>query len=323
VSRRSAAISDDAIALQVADDHLLDSGSAIAAAVAGFFAAAGQRPGVLLSPVTILLAGVGVGVRALDGRLRQPGLGAKRPRGFVDGEPIPRAARVAAPAGLTALLVALAYDDSFDLDSALRPGIKVAKGEGALRRAAVLERIGAVGARALTDSPIRAGLLNVGGPAEGGALTSQDLDQTASVDHAALEIPEGDLSRIEVPWAAPEENAGELVHGLCVMDARGFAVAVSYGEALTDGIEVPELELRLLPSAVPVRRGVPRHRPGEPVPAPGLVQLWLSGGEPIEARMQPLAASGRPALLQLKRDPRSRHVEVVRPGVPGASPRPS
>ena len=58
---------------EAAQHILAEAGTAADALIAGFFAAAGARPGVLFSPVQTLIAGPGVGARAFDGRARQPG----------------------------------------------------------------------------------------------------------------------------------------------------------------------------------------------------------------------------------------------------------
>ena len=110
--RTSSAVGSDATATEVAREHLLTGGDAVGAVVAGFFAAAGEAPGVLFGAVGLMLAQVGAGVRAFDGRPRQPGLAQRRVRGLVEGDAIPVAARVAAPGSVAALLVALRYGRS-------------------------------------------------------------------------------------------------------------------------------------------------------------------------------------------------------------------
>ena len=64
--RGAAATASDASAASAARAALESSGSAIDAIVAGFFAAAGAQPDVLLAPAVALAAGVGVGARAFD-----------------------------------------------------------------------------------------------------------------------------------------------------------------------------------------------------------------------------------------------------------------
>ena len=75
--------------VEAAAEELLGKGNAVDAVVAGVFAAAAISPGVLLGPVQILVGGAGAGLLAIDGRVRQPGIGAPRPRGFTTGDDIP------------------------------------------------------------------------------------------------------------------------------------------------------------------------------------------------------------------------------------------
>src|SRR5580693_5893890 len=77
---------------------MLVKGNAVDAVVAGVFAAAGAGASVLLGPVQIVFGGAGLGLRAVDGRVRQPGKGAPRPRGFTPEQTVAPAARVGVPA---------------------------------------------------------------------------------------------------------------------------------------------------------------------------------------------------------------------------------
>src|SRR6186713_2804804 len=135
---RAHALASDPAVEEAARAELAASKSAVAAVVAGYFAAAGARPGVLLGPLTLLVAGVGAGGRAFDGRLRQPGIGAKRPRGLLPGQEVSRAARVALSTSVAALSVALAYDRTRTLTVLARVGARAAADAGAPTRAALL-----------------------------------------------------------------------------------------------------------------------------------------------------------------------------------------
>jgi methylmalonyl-CoA mutase cobalamin-binding domain/chain len=98
VAAKSAAIATHAAAQAAATD-LLRAGNAVDAVVGAVLAVAAAEASVLLGPLSVLVAGRGAGARAFDGRVRQPGKGAPRPRGFKDGESIPDAARVGATVG--------------------------------------------------------------------------------------------------------------------------------------------------------------------------------------------------------------------------------
>lgn len=293
MSTRSAASADDPVAREAAEDILLGGGSALGAALAGFFAAAGAHGGVLLSSVTLLVGGLGAGARAFDGRLRQPGLGTKRPRGFRPGEPIPDAARVAVPAAVPALMVALSYDDELRLGRLLKAAIRRARASGAESRATFLEELRAVGAAAVTGPSFIRPILHVAGEAEGGLVTPTDLRSVTDIDHPALAFQLGDHRLLGAPWANDPELDDSadygVGHAVCAVDARGVFVALAY-RRVVDGITVEELELEAPANAIPVRRGVPRVGPGKPLPAPAPVALRVdASGAPIEALAVPRA----------------------------------
>jgi hypothetical protein len=86
------AVGSDDTAREAAQAYLDAGGDAVGAAVSGFFAAAGASPGVLFGAVGLIVAQVGMGVRAFDGRERQPGLGQRRARGLAPGDAVPAAA---------------------------------------------------------------------------------------------------------------------------------------------------------------------------------------------------------------------------------------
>lgn len=318
---RSVAVADDPVVSEAAEDVLLTGGSALGAVVAGFLAAVGAQSGVLLSPVTVLAAGAGIGARAFDGRCRQPGLGTKRPRGFREGEDIPLAARVAVPASLTAALVALAYDEQAKIGRLVKSAIKRARDSGAEGRAELLERVRAVGAGAVSESAFVRPLLHAGGEASGGLITSTDLRSISNVDAAATYI-EKDGSRFAVPpWI--EDAAGDAPadewgtgHAVCAIDVRGLFAALSYRRVMS-GVPVEELELEAPPMAVPVLRGVTRVTPGSPIPSPAPLAIRLDDSSaPIEILAAPSGRTAADALtspkLRVRWDPVRLRTEIVR-----------
>ena len=94
--------------VEAAAAEVLRRGNAVDAVVAGVFAACAGSPGVLLGPVQLLVGGAGAGLQAFDGRVRQPGIGAPRPRGLLASEEVPLAARVGVPWLLATLSAAIA-----------------------------------------------------------------------------------------------------------------------------------------------------------------------------------------------------------------------
>jgi gamma-glutamyltranspeptidase/glutathione hydrolase len=323
MKRRAAVLANDPVAEEAAQDFMTPSGSAVGAVLAGFFAAAGAYAGVLLGPVSVLVGGVGQGVRAFDGRLRQPGLGIKRPRGFTAAEPIPDAARVGVPCGVAAALVAHAYDAGQSLGSVLRAGVQRAERSGAPARARLLQRIRAVGAAALAEVSFTRALLRVAGPSEGGLITPSDFAALPEVDVPALERPGWGGILAEPPWARDLAGLGEhpglgIGYCVCAVDARGVLATLCY-RRVDAGLGIGELELEAPLSAVPVRRGVARFAPGKPLPAPAPIGLRREGAhDPItEALACPPAlylADDSAGCLRLRRDPATLVVDVLRGG---------
>jgi hypothetical protein len=321
VTSRSSAIADDPVAAEAAEDVLLAGGSALGAVAAGYFAAVGAHSGVLMSPVTVLAAGAGLGARAFDGRCRQPGLGTRRPRGFKDPSEIPPAARVAVPAGLTAVIIALAYDEQAKVSRLLKTAIRRARDSGADSRAELLERVRAVGAGAITEPAFVRPLLHVAGESAGGVLTATDLRSIADIDNPAAIREEGGARWVVAPWAdaAPEVVPEELGtgHAICAVDVRGLFAVLSYRRVM-NGIGIDELEVEAPPVAVPVLRGVTRVSPGGSLPAPAPIAIRTDeAGSPLEVVAAPSASGptadilGR-ARLRIRWDATSRRAEVVR-----------
>ncbi|HMA91636.1 MAG TPA: hypothetical protein VKP30_03075 [Polyangiaceae bacterium] len=298
---RAAAISNDPVAEQGANECLLGGGTALGAALAGFFASAGANSSVLLGPISILVAGVGSGVRAFDGRLRQPGLGVKRPRGFRDEDPVPDAAYVAVPNAMSAVAVALAYDEDRSLSSVVRYGIANAQRVGADARAEQLKVVRGMGAAAFSDPMFLRPLMHVAGPSEGGNLTPNDFSAVPTdVDVEATAHPESS-DWFEVPWAAggaaptARDLGGQMV--IIAFDTRGCAAGISYLRA-KDGISLDSIELEAPRAAVPVLRGVTRFAPGERIAYPASMAIRVEAGRPTTI----IASPGSPRLGQSELD---------------------
>lgn len=285
MKRPVSAVGSDSTARDAAQAFLDAGGDALGAVVTGFFAAAGDSPGVLFGAVGLIVAQVGMGVRAFDGRQRQPGLGQRRARGLAPGDVVPTAARVAVPGGITALLVALRYARNSSLTKILAPGIALAKKAGCERRAEALDAIARLGPAALASPAISRPLIHLAGPSEGGAIGLSDLEFIPELDQPAR--AEG--RRRTPPWADERLEAAHVPdadwqdealrqHGLCVNDASGGLAALCYDNALS-GLRVDALELVLPLGAIPVRRGLPRIVPGRFLPAPSPLSIELGDGD--------------------------------------------
>lgn len=310
---RSVAIANDPLVEEAAQDFLLSGGSAVGAVLCGFFAAAGAYAGVLLGPLSLLVAGAGAGGRAFDGRLRQPGLGTKRPRGFQAGEEIPDAARVAVPTAVAAALVAHAYEGSPKLAGIMKPGISRAERSGAEGRANLLRRIRSVGAGALSEPGFVRAMLSSAGPSQGGLLTPTDFGAIPDLDQPAVEAEVEGARLIEPSWAREAQDETALGSGAAVLavDARGTFAALSYRRTV-DGFPLEDLDLEAPLLAVPVMRGVTRVSPGARLPtaAPIAVRRDASGNA-VEVLASPGALRLQGEALQQPGLRVSRHPETL------------
>jgi gamma-glutamyltranspeptidase/glutathione hydrolase len=316
---RQAALASNAVAQKAAEDQLAASGSALAAVLSGYFAAAGASSGVLLGPMAVLVGGVGQGARAFDGRLRQPGLGARRPRGFPPESQVPEAASVAVPTSPFAAIVAHAYGAGASLSAVIRPGVDAAERAGAPQRARFLERLAAVGAAAMSEPSFRRPFLHAGSTSEGGLVTPSDLEPPPDVDLAASEVQLEDDRWLSAPWTSAS-SAGVLVGGgggICAADAHGVFAALCY-RSVDSGAWLEELGLLAHLSAVPVLRGVPRLAPGTRLGAPFPAALRVdASARPVEVVLEPEGLllnpkQPQPPRLTMRRDSSTRLVSTAR-----------
>jgi gamma-glutamyltranspeptidase/glutathione hydrolase len=237
----------------------LKKGNAADAITCGLFAAAALDPSVLLGPAQILFGGTGAGMRAIDGRCRQPGAGTKRPRGYREGDRIPDAARVAVPGLPSAAMLlhaTLGHAPISTLGSIIKPLARTASPV----RFRVIERVLGAGAAALAKLPEFVAWARA---SEGCLLTAADLESVRPRDErCAIEQSAVVIGR--APWEHAIDRPVEL---LAASDARGL-VAVACYEAPERGLHIEALDLVAPLVAEPVRRGIPRVRPGEPLEAP-------------------------------------------------------
>jgi hypothetical protein len=266
VTQRCIVAASDDVALEAAEEAVTNGHSPLGVAVSSYLALAGHYPGVLWGPLGVLVHGLGVS-RCFDGRLRQPGVGVRRPRGYTNGEVIPGAALIPAAQIVPALFVALSYDDERRYSELFKSGLAAAKRVGASRRGALLTRIKELGARAFMEPALHRPLLHAGSAAEGGLLGAKDFEPPVLIDLPTQQAPgQGTDAQITFPWEPSREPTSGLAAGyIAALDRRGVGVLLRYERAVV-GERVDDWELLLPRAAAPVLRGVTRTRPGQELP---------------------------------------------------------
>ncbi len=277
--RGALAIGSNRSAEQAASVALDNVGSAADAVIAGFFAHAGAEPGVLMAPTAALIAGVGAGARAIDGRTLQPGKNAQRPRGWKSEAEVPPTARVGAPRSLGVMTLLHASRGKTSLAQLVKPGVLAAENAGALARASLLRRFGASGQTILRSDDFIESIVAAAGPVVGGVLTAEDLEGAVPDDLPAKTTNVGaDTLVIGVPWDLPLGRFTDA-EVLLACDGRGIVVVLAYAPArVGEGVLVPELGILLGYHAHPVRRGIPRTKPGTPLDMPAPIAVAMRAG---------------------------------------------
>lgn len=298
--RGAAAAASDRVAAEAAADALEQGGSAADALVAGFAALSGAHASMLMAPVVGLVAGVGAGARAFDGRAVQPGRGIPRPRGFVEESDVPVASRVGVPRSVASVYAMHARFGRLSLRDLFAAGVAAARKQGAAERCKLLRAIGDSGVLALRKPEVLGALLRTAGPVAGGLLTEQDVLEATPEESVAERKAIGTEAVLQQPPFGAD--AGRDGHVVVAVDARGTLAALA-AMPTAEGLDVGALELSLSLDAAPVRRGVPRVTPGTARPAPGAigvldlpegvrVALALVGrGALDESALEPLAES--------------------------------
>ncbi|MGO9838477.1 MAG: hypothetical protein ACLP1X_30215 [Polyangiaceae bacterium] len=274
VATRGAAASQTHVA-EVARG-VLGYGNAVDGVLAGVLVAAAECPSVLFGPLQLLVGGAGAGLLAIDGRVRQPGLGVPRPRGFFAAETVPLSALVAVPALPAAIVAAGAVLGSISVARAAGPAIELARASSP-ERAALIERLVRRGAQGLAEEDVAGELMAAAGRPARGLLTREDL---SSVVPAVVQCRESDASSagvITTPWRGDARGDSSSTQVVAACDGQGLAAVACY-EAPVEGLSIPALGIVAPLLARPVLRGFPRVRPGDPRPASSPIALRIRAG---------------------------------------------
>jgi gamma-glutamyltranspeptidase/glutathione hydrolase len=220
--------------------------------------------------------------------VRQPGLGAPRPRGFTPDETVPEAAWVGVPALPVALITVLASLGTASVLRVAGPALSWARSRSP-ERARLLEAIARRGAPALVDDAVGGEVSAAAGRAARGLLTPEDL---AAVRPGVVRCDEATLGPsgvLTAPWRVRAGSTGgpggegEGAPGvvfpdgantqiIAAADGRGMAAVACY-ELAVEGVPVPSLGLVAPRGAEPVLRGKVRVTPGEPRAAAAPIAL--------------------------------------------------
>ena len=214
----------------------LRGGNAVDAVIVGVLLAAAESPGVLLGPLQLLAGGAGSGLFAIDGRVRQPGRGVPRPRGFLLDEQVPEASRIGVPCLPAALAAAAGLMGSMTLRRAARPAVAWARARHP-ERAAVLEAVARRGARAMVDDPLAAELMAVAGRASGGLLTREDLESVRPGVVRCADRGLGPSGVLAAPWIGSEKHDASWTQIVAASDGRGLMAIACY-ESKNDGLAI-------------------------------------------------------------------------------------
>lgn len=303
------ALTNHPIAQEAAHKCLQAGGSAVDAVLAAYFAFAGATSWGLLAPVSILLAGSGSGIRAIDGRARQPGQGIERPIRYDNRESAPLIARASAPATVAAIGTAATMFGQETLSSLALNGARIARKLGARKRAELITRIGSAKSWMLQDRSFLHEIAERVPRFEGALLQPSDLaigntevapceaSHSLAGSQAAL-FPWHDPSAPAPLPTTPLPSTVELLAEGVELDTSSHFLGLSgsfrlltlvteRGSLAALLLQQPEHTIALFDGEVdlpvlgqPVLKGVPRLRPGSPLPLSAPLAVLFDGPRP-------------------------------------------
>jgi len=282
------------------------------AVIVGVLLAAAESPGVLLGPLQLLAGGAGSGLFAIDGRVRQPGRGVPRPRGFLPDEQVPEASRIGVPCLPAALAAAAGLMGSMTLRGAARRAVEWARARHP-ERVSVLESVARRGARAMVDDPLAAELTAVAGRASGGLLTREDLESVRPVVVRCAERGLGPPGVLAAPWIGSENHDASWTHIVAASDGRGLMAIACY-ESKNEGLAISGLGVVAPLYAAPVMRAKTRVAPGTARPAAAPIAFRLRKSQ-VDAALGLAAAADAEEVLRAllaSADPMSNLGEILR-----------
>lgn len=283
---RNAVIARDTVAQAAAQAILADQGTAVDMALAGLLAGAARASSAsLLGAAGVLLGGPGMGLHFVDGRARAPGIGTVRPKSV---EAPGDATRAVVPGLLECVLAAHARFGSLPLSVITKSAIAAIRESGpdagTKQRLAVLEQFHRTGIAVLERVGVLRAILESVGPVAAGTFTPDDLAPRAAPVVSPIPCTDGS-HEVAVPpryHARPSVHAPEPlpavgVESIVVADMHGVIVTASWLVA-PPAIALPGVPGLALAALLPVpRKGVPRWRPGTPLPSPLPLAICRAG----------------------------------------------
>jgi hypothetical protein len=276
-------------ASQALNASRLSHGSVADALVAATFALCALDASLFLSSASFLIAGPGVGTSSFDGRAKQPGLGGRRPRGFIASQSPTNAAKIAVP-GLPPVLLAMhAGRGNHTLSELAQIGLSSAENFARIdsNRAVLLKAFAKERSMIFApnhESGLRNSLLLAASPTQGGMLTDSDIDDLrCNVTDANPELrgsltPDCDAILLDFGRDELDAEADALDRQIVVaVDARGVfgaGIFVRCSDTLDLGVGFSAPLW-----AVPKLRGVRHIAAGSTLASPSSIALIREGNE--------------------------------------------
>ncbi len=274
---RNAVIARDPVAQAAAQALIAEQGTALDMAVAGMLAGAVRgTPAALLGSGAIVIGGPGVGLHFIDACARAPGLGTTRPR---TGASPAESSTAAVPGLLEGVLAAHARFGSLPLSAIVRTALAAVRESdpdvGTRARMELLVQLHRVGFDALERVGVLRSILQAVGPIAAGSFSKEDLERHPApvvsmipcvADGHEVAVPPRYRKHpgVHAPPALPAVDVESLV----AADMHGVIVACCWALPKA-AVSLPELPALALPALLPAPvKGVPRWRPGTPLPTP-------------------------------------------------------
>jgi hypothetical protein len=284
---RNAVIARDTVAQAAAQSILAEQGTAVDMALAGLLAGAARASSAsLLGAAGVLLGGPGMGLHFVDGRARAPGIGTVRPKSV---ESPGEATRAAVPGLFECVLAAHARFGTLPLSVITKAAVAAIRESGpdaaTKQRLAVLEQFHRTGLAVLERVGVLRAILESVGPVAAGTFSADDLAPRAAPVVSPIPCTDG-AHEVAVPPRyrlrpgphEPEALPAVAVEGLVVADMHGAIVTVAWLVA-PPAVALPEVPGLALAALLPApRKGVPRWRPGTPLPSPLPLAICRAAG---------------------------------------------